>query len=265
MSNESFRLTYNAEFDMYETQPIPQDLSAYYQSDAYISHTDSKKGMVSFLYQTVKSYALHRKEKLIRNRNGKAGSILDIGAGTGDFLSLCKKRGWNISGVEVDAGARTLASQKGIDLIHNLSEVKDTYDVITLWHVLEHLPDLPRVIRKLNALLRPGGTLVIAVPNYKSFDATYYKEYWAAYDVPRHLWHFSRNSMRKLFQPNLKLIDMRPMHFDAFYVSLLSEQYQSGKKFSLHAFWVGLRSNMLALSSKEYSSLIYVFKKPKNR
>jgi len=263
VSKESFELVYDPEMEMLVTTPAPTDLARYYESDAYISHTDSKKGLIPFLYQTVKSYSLHRKEYLIRSENRSAGSILDIGAGTADFLSMCKKRGWDTTGVEINEGARKLANEKGVVLFEELSELKGTYDVVTLWHVLEHLPDLPAVTKSLEMLLRPGGTLIIAVPNYKSFDAAYYKEYWAAYDVPRHLWHFSRSSMKKLFSSAFKLTSTKPMIFDAFYVSLLSEKYKNGTDFSLKAFWVGLRSNIAALSSREYSSVIYIYKKTK--
>ena len=260
VSKESFQLLYDPEMEMLVTDPVPQDLAKYYESEAYISHTDSKKGLIPFLYQSVKSYSLHRKERLIRTENNKAGSLLDIGAGTADFLSLCKIRGWEISGVEINSGARELAAEKGVNLLQDLSEVEGTYDVITLWHVLEHLPNLKEITKRLEELLKPGGTLLIAVPNFNSFDATYYKEYWAAYDVPRHIWHFSRGSMKKLFSSSMKLKSMKPMIFDAFYVSLLSEKYKSGSSFSLKAFWIGLRSNYAAVLTKEYSSIIYVYK-----
>lgn len=263
VSKESFELRYDPERDILATHPVPDDLGAYYESDAYISHTDSKKGFIPFLYQMVKSYSLHKKEWLIRSELKKAGSILDVGAGTADFLSLCKKRGWSIEGVEVNESARNLAAGKDIKLLTDIDEVNGTFDVITLWHVLEHIPDLTEITKKLEALLKPNGVLVVAVPNYRSFDAIYYKEFWAAYDVPRHIWHFSRASMKKLFSSSLNLIETKPMIFDAFYVSLLSEKYKNGSSFSLRAFWVGLRSNIAAWKSKEYSSLIYVYKNTK--
>ena len=127
--------------------------------------------------------------------------------------------------------------------------------------MLEHLPDLENTIIAIQELLTPNGILIVAVPNYNSFDANYYKGFWAAYDTPRHLWHFSQKAMRKLFSKNIKLLKIQPMLFDSFYVSLLSEKYKTGNSFSLKALWIGLWSNISALKTKEYSSLIYCYKK----
>lgn len=263
VSGEEFSLIRNAKYGFLETRPQPStdELPSYYESESYISHTDSKKGLLSFLYQLVKSYSLKKKVRLIRKLNSRAGTLLDIGAGTGDFLKEAKKKGWNITGVEPNKNARDVASKKEIELHTSLDNVMgQKFDVITLWHVLEHLPDLEDSLQKIKTLLAEDGILLIAVPNFKSWDANYYKSFWAAFDVPRHLWHFSRESMRRLFSSELKLIKIKPMIFDSFYVSLLSEKYRSGNKFSLHAIWVGLRSNWAARSSGEYSSLIYCFK-----
>ena len=136
-----------------------------------------------------------------------------------------------------------------------------TYDVITLWHVLEHLPDLESVTKKIAKHLKPGGSLIVAVPNFNSYDAKYYKRYWAAYDTPRHLWHFSKTSMAKIFPLSVRLVKTKPMLFDAFYVSLLSEKYKKGTTFSVKALFIGLWSNIKGLGSKEYSSQIYCYKK----
>jgi SAM-dependent methyltransferase len=261
VSREYFDLKMDPDLEMLITTPQPENLSDYYESDAYISHTDESRGLIPFIYQLVKKYALRRKETHIKKTYGSIGSVLDIGAGTADFLVRCKNQGWKINGVEVNKTARELAKQKGIDLKENLDQIHETYDVITLWHVLEHLPDLQKSIERIENLLRPGGSLVIAVPNYRSYDARYYGEYWAAYDVPRHLWHFSQKSMNRLFSANLQLRRRDPMIFDAYYVSLLSEKYKTGSKFSLHAFWIGWKSNWLARSNKEYSSIIYTYKK----
>ena len=150
-----------------------------------------------------------------------------------------------------------------IDLKKELKELPGTkYQVITLWHVLEHLPELKENIGRLASLLKEEGTLIVAVPNYKSFDAKYYNAYWAAYDVPRHLWHFSRHSIQRLFQEhNLEVVETRPMWFDAFYVSLLSETYKKSKAKWIKAFFIGLWSNLRGLVTKEYSSHIYILKK----
>ena len=263
VSNESFDLMYDEGRDMLITQPRPSktEIGKYYQSEEYVSHNDSRKGLVNLLYQTIKSYSLYKKERLVARLCGKKGSILDVGAGTGDFLAKAKHKGWKVAGVEVNEQARVRAKDKGLFLESSLDSFKGHYfDIITLWHVLEHLHDLEGEIKKLSAMLSENGTLVIAVPNFRSFDAQHYEKFWAAYDTPRHLWHFSRNSIKKLFTPKLELVKVLPMYFDAFYVSLLSEKYKTGKDFSLKALWIGFRSNFQALSSKEYSSLIYCLK-----
>ncbi len=266
VSGEEFSLVQNKEYGFLETVPQPEevDLSKYYESEEYISHTDSKKGLLPFLYQSVKKYSLAKKVSLISKLNEGKGSLLDIGAGTGEFLKIAKDKGWSVQGVEVNKKAREFASKKEVVLYENLDTVLGSqFDVVSLWHVLEHLPNLKDTVTKIESLVKPGGTLLIAVPNFNSLDAKHYKEFWAAYDVPRHLWHFSMESMRKIISDEFNLIHVRAMPFDAFYVSLLSEKYKTGNKFSLRAFWIGLRSNMSANRSKEYSSLLYCFKKRK--
>lgn len=264
VTGESFDLLYDSNFDMLVTAPKPSDenLPKYYESEEYISHTDEKGGIVSFLYQSVKKYSLKSKLKLISKYAGNNATILDIGAGTGDFLVAAKNKNYDVSGIEVNQQARERAKEKGIILSENISEISNMqFDVITLWHVLEHLPNLKDDIIKIKNLVKPGGHLIIAVPNFKSFDAKFYKEYWAAFDVPRHLWHFSKNSIPKLAGSKMRLVKIKPMIFDSFYVSLLSEKYKSGSVFSLKATFIGLWSNLSALRTKEYSSLIYVLKK----
>ena len=201
VSGEIFNLTYNEELDFLKTVPQPkeEDLHKYYESEEYISHTDEKRGVLSFLYQTVKKWSLNNKTNLIAKENNGVGSLLDVGAGTGDFLIAAKNNGWKVFGVEPNKNALKLASEKGIELELNLDKfVGNQFDVVTLWHVLEHIPNLQETVIKLSNLVKPNGTLIIAVPNFKSYDAKYYKEYWAAYDVPRHLWHFTPATVEKL-------------------------------------------------------------------
>lgn len=254
----------NKEHGFLETHPQPkeQDLGRYYESEDYISHTDANKGALSFLYQSVKKYALRKKVALIKKQAGRVGSLLDVGAGTGDFLKAAKRKNWSVTGVEVNKNARAISQEKGIYLYEEIEEVLgNQYDVVTLWHVLEHLPNLEQQVARLATLVKPGGVLIVAVPNYNSLDAKYYKNFWAAFDVPRHLWHFSSASMRSLFSSAFELENIKPMLFDSFYVSLLSEKYKTKNTFSLKAIWMGLRSNLSAWTSKEYSSLIYCFKR----
>jgi len=266
VSGETFKLVYDERYKMLVTSPQPfsKNLGKYYDSEDYISHTDSKKGLLQWAYQIVKRYSLSKKVELIKKRNGSVGSVLDIGAGTGNFLKRASDKGWEVHGVEPNKKARTYAEQKQIDLKEHITDFKGKqFDVVTLWHVLEHLPDLDNIVSQIESLVKPGGVLLIAVPNFNSYDASYYKEFWAAYDVPRHLWHFSQKSMKLIFSGEMNLEKIKPMLFDSFYVSLLSEKYKCNKGFSLKAILVGLCSNMSALHTKEYSSLIYCFKRAK--
>ncbi|PRX51583.1 class I SAM-dependent methyltransferase [Salegentibacter salegens] len=262
VSGEEFQLQKRSDFDILETIPKPEDLSAYYESENYISHTDSSKSFTDKLYQGVKNFMLLQKLKWI-HKVSKGNNLLDIGAGTGDFLLAANRKKWNVEGIEPNAQARKLAAEKGIELQQELSYFKDaSFDVITMWHVLEHVPDLDFQLKELYRLLKPNGVAVIAVPNFKSFDAEYYKEFWAAYDVPRHLWHFSQTGINELFKRhNFEKLKTKPLVFDSFYVSLLSEKNKTGNSNMIEAFKIGVKSNLKAQSTSEYSSLVYFFLK----
>ncbi|WP_108425117.1 class I SAM-dependent methyltransferase [Flagellimonas amoyensis] len=265
VSKEDFELHLDEDLDMLVTSPQPENSAAYYESEDYISHTDSKKSFTDKLYQAVKQKNLRNKIQLVDNQEIKLKSLLDIGAGTGDFLVLVKSKGYEVAGVEPNEGARQLALQKGVALEPKLDRFSGTkFQTITLWHVLEHLPNLQDQINDITSLLEEEGTLIIAVPNFRSFDAKHYGTYWAGYDVPRHLWHFSKTSITKLFDPHgMEVVSIRPMWFDAFYVSMLSEKYKGNKFYLISSFFVGLWSNLAAMFSKEHSSLIYILKRKK--
>lgn len=267
VSDESYEVMYNKEYDMLVTSPVPVNLESYYASDSYISHTDSKKTLFDRVYQLVKNHTLNQKLKLINSFNTKDKTILDVGAGTGDFLKVCKNKNWKVNGIEPSDKARKFAEGKSIILKKDISEYEGKlFDVITLWHVLEHIPNLIEYTHQLKKILKPNGVLIIAVPNFKSYDASSYKEFWAAYDVPRHLWHFSKTGIKKIFSDiEMNVEKILPMKFDAFYVSLLSEKYKSKKSRPLRAFFNGLRSNLKASKNGEYSSLIYLIKNNKNQ
>ena len=267
VSQEIFELLYDENMDMLITNPQPSldKLPSYYESVDYISHTDGNKSLFEKAYQFVKSIALKNKIKLINSQSSK-GRILDIGAGVGDFLSIAKNNGWQTIGIEPSDKAKNIAKKKGVSFVENLSDLEsNSFDVITMWHVLEHVPDLENQIKELKRLIKPFGTVIIAVPNFKSFDAHYYGNFWAAYDVPIHLWHFSKTSIKKLFaKEKLELVKVLPMKFDSFYVSLLSEKYKTGKLNFIKAFYIGLKSNWKGNQNSEYSSHIYVLKRIKN-
>ncbi|MFC2109657.1 class I SAM-dependent methyltransferase [Bacteroidota bacterium] len=276
VSGEEFDLLLDDNLDLLMTSPKPanEDLGKYYESEAYISHTDSKKSLVDVVYQLVKNHTLKKKLKLINSFNTERIKILDIGCGTGDFLKICSDNKWEVNGVEPNKKARELALSKCTNSVASFYETVEelkkeenifqSFDVITMWHVLEHVPNLDETIFNLKKLLKPEGVLVVAVPNFKSYDAVYYKEFWAAYDVPRHLWHFSQTAIRRLFFfQNMEVVNTLPMKFDSFYVSLLSEKHKSKKNNFIKAFWVGLRSNWKAKRTNEYSSLIYIIENAK--
>lgn len=263
VSGEMFRLKHDPGLDMLITEPRPDDITQYYQSNSYISHTDSFETFSDRLYHLVKKYMLWKKVRLLERYTKGPGKVLDIGSGTGDFLRMARKRNWSIAGVEPNTLARGLANEKQVQLYRDIQEVEgDDYDAVTLWHTLEHLPDLDAYIRKFKQHLTSDGAIFVAVPNFRSLDAKIYKEYWAAYDVPRHLWHFSQAAIKEIFERHGMQVERQiPLLFDAYYIALLSEQYKNGRNRYFHAFLNGLRSNLAAWNSSEYSSLLYVIKR----
>ncbi|WP_437371649.1 class I SAM-dependent methyltransferase [Maribacter litoralis] len=263
VTKEHFHLEYDSEKDMLITQPIPTDITKYYDSNNYISHTDESKSLLEKVYQRVKKITLSQKVKLINNYSQEQKTILDIGCGTGEFLYTAKTDNWNTIGVELSTEAREIAIKKNLTIYKSLESLTNQkFNIITLWHVLEHLPNLDKQINLIENLLEEHGTLIIAVPNYKSHDAQYYRQYWAAYDTPRHLWHFSKTSITKIFKEhNLSVKKILPMYFDSYYVSLLSEKYKKGYSNYFMAFYRGLVSNIKAKQSGEYSSHIYILQK----
>lgn len=263
VTGEAFDLVLDESLEMLVTRPKPDNLDVYYQSQAYISHTDADHTFSDKLYQAVKRFSLWMKLRLINGYANDNRSLLDVGAGTGDFLLAARNNGWTVAGVEPNRDARMRSREKRMELLRHMDALpKREYQVITLWHVLEHLPDLEDQILKLRWHLEDEGTLIIAVPNYKSYDARHYKEFWAAYDVPRHFWHFSRTAMQRLFAKHgLKVVRTKPMVFDAFYVSLLSEKYKTGKSNFIKAFILGVLSNLSGCLTKEHSSIIYILQK----
>lgn len=267
VSGEVFQLLYDEDFDMLVTSPQPSEdeLPEYYKSQDYISHTDTQRNLFEKVYHVIRRISLKKKLKLINSFSSEEKMLLDIGCGTGDFLQIAQQNNWTAFGIEPNEKARTLANQKTNNSVSHIEELSNfksqSFEVITLWHVLEHLPRLEEHISILKSLLKPRGTLIIAVPNYKSYDAKYYKEFWAAYDVPRHFWHFSQTSISKLFEKeNMYVESILPMKFDSFYVSLLSEKHKSGWMNIFNAFRIGWLSNYKAKQSTECSSLIYCIK-----
>jgi len=253
----------NCGFKLTSPRPSDNELPSYYASEDYVSHSDTKKGLINFVYQQVKSITLKQKESLLSGFNTNK-KLLDIGCGTGDFLKFTEEKGWDVTGLEPDNGARKLALSKlpgKIFPIENLFELNTgSYGIITLWHVLEHVSELNKYMSQLNQILENLGRLIIALPNPDSADAKHYSEFWAAYDVPRHLFHFSKKNITDLgLKHGFKLELIKPMVFDSFYVSMLSEKYKNGNIFK--AANNGLLSNIKGRKSINHSSLIYIFSK----
>ncbi len=266
VSHESFALVKCPKCQLIFTNPRPdnESLHKYYKSDQYVSHTSKGNSLINVIYKIVRSYTLKAKRKLIE-KYVHTGTVLDFGCGTGDFLSTCEKAGWTGFGLEVDHDARKIASTKVrgsvVDDLKALPE-GEKFDIITAWHVIEHVSDLKGTLKGLRKKLSKNGFLIIAVPNANSYDASHYKEQWAAYDVPRHLYHFSTDSLKTLLKTTkFKVETVLPVKVDAYYVSLLSEKYITGKTRLFKAFFQGLRSNKKALKTGEYSSLVYVITK----
>ncbi len=240
------------------TSPIPENMERYYQFKAYISHDNQKKSVIGRIYKTVQQFMFYKKYKLIKHQVGKKDiNALDYGCGTGDFVEYLNHKGLNAVGYEPNENASKLAAEK-TEILQEISH--RSYDVITLFHVLEHIENLDEILSTLHKNLRKEGMLVIAVPNHDSYDASYYKDKWAAWDVPRHIWHFNKTGLIKTIESRqFKHIATKPLWFDALYISMVSEKYK--KTNQIKGLFRGLLSNFKARKTKNYSSQVYVFKK----
>lgn len=264
VSQEDFNIVSCNKCGFHFTNPIPSEakIGAYYKSESYVSHSSSNKGLINKIYLQVRKYTLKKKVDLVKQFT-KSDGLLDIGAGTGHFINACQSKGINALGLEPDEDARNYGvsnfnvNVKDINELHVLKD--NSRDVITMWHVLEHVYHLNRDVEKITRILKDDGKLIVAVPNMNSYDAKIYGEFWAAFDLPIHLYHFTPSDIEALFDKyNLKIDEMLPMKFDSFYVSMLSEKYKGGNL--MRAFWNGLLSNIKAKNGT-YSSQIYVLSK----
>lgn len=263
-SRESFSLNKCKDCDFLYTNPVPSDPSRYYSTDNYISHQTSFTSITDIVYSLVRNFSFHYKYRLISDGDS-ASNLLDIGCGTGQFLKYMQKKNWDIGGVEKSESPRLQAERVLSKTIQeDIFQITAKYEVVTLWHVLEHLPNLNATVAHLKTLLNANGHIYFALPNYKSLDAKEYKEYWAGYDVPRHLYHFDQSTFHKLMSRNgMKIVSTHPLYFDSFYVSLLSEKYlgNSGLSALYNSAKKGIKSNKAAKIDMEYSSLIYKCRK----
>lgn len=271
VSHETFQLRQCTACEFIVTSPRPEekDLGKYYLSDAYISHSDKSPSLIDQVYKVSRMFTLKWKYHLVKKytvQSQHPASLLDFGCGTGMFLQTCEKNRMNTAGVEPSGIARSIAIKNSkAEIATDIKAVEQQFDAITLWHVLEHVEKINDTLRDLKNHLRENGTMFIAVPNLQSRDARKYQAYWAGYDVPRHLWHFSAKTMKRLLKKHeLRLINIEPMRLDAYYVSMLSEKYKIGKNTLSNlgeAAIQGWKSNIEAKTTQEYSSLIYIARK----
>ena len=271
LTNEIFSISKCLQCGFLFTNPKPlkTDIPKYYQSEDYLSHKLKKLNILSTVYYFARNYSLSKKHSIITKQK-TTGSILDIGSGTSEFLSYMKKRGWEAVGIEPLEYPREFAKQKySLDIYPDFdfdNKNDTTFDVITLWHVLEHVEDLNLYMQKISKLLKNDGLLVIALPNHESWDAKKFGTFWAAWDVPRHLYHFSQTTFHLLLKKyNFDLISTVPLKMDSYYISFLSQKYKSGSSSFFKTIIKGFLSNRDAKKSENnYSSLIYLSKKKKN-
>ena len=264
LSGETFEIQETETKGIYKTSPIPENLSKYYESKNYISHHQDSGSLKEKLYKFLQKFNLNYKYNILSKNSFRNAKVLDYGCGAGEFLKFIEED-FETFGFEPNQNARTAAQQKTTKtkFISNLDELKnENLDVITLWHVFEHIENQDEMLNQFYDKLKKNGALIIAVPNHTSYDGQKYKEFWAAYDVPRHIFHFSKSGMEKFFNnKNWKLEKIKPLLLDSYYISMLSEKYKKSSLFWLKGFFFGAISNFKASKTGEFSSLVYIIRK----
>lgn len=264
LTQETFELKETSTKGVLQTFPLPANIGKYYESADYISHHQNENSLKQKVYRVAQSFNLNYKRNILVQETFKGAAVLDYGCGAGEFLKFLGPD-FKTFGYEPNVLAKRFATEKNpnASFTDSLELLEDqSLDAITLWHVFEHVEQQKETLELFYKKLKPQGVLIIAVPNFTSYDAQYYQEFWAAYDVPRHLFHFSKNGMKNFFNvPQWNLTKIKPLLLDAFYISLLSEKYKKNPLFWLKSGFIGAISNFKALKTSEYSSLIYVVKK----
>ena len=266
LSQEEFEIIETEIQGIYKTSPLPDDLSKYYESKNYISHHQDSGSLKEKVYKFLQKFNLNYKKNIIKNEIGTHLKILDYGCGAGEFVKFIENK-YTTFGFEPNKNARNFAKQKSEKTVFisnpELTEIEnESLDAITLWHVFEHIEEREKYLKIFHDKLKPNGLLIIAVPNHTSYDGKKYKEFWAAYDVPRHIWHFSKSGMEKLMKnENWKIRKIKPLLLDSYYISMLSEKYKKNPLFWLFGAIHGAISNFKASKTGEFSSLIYISKK----
>jgi len=252
--------------------PLGENIGRYYESDDYLEHSNRKNDLFSKMYSWGRDLMFGYKYGIIK-KLGPKGKILDIGAGSGYYLNFMSKKGYEVQGIEMSERARNHAkSEHGLhihpdEMFHN-RDFKQKFDMISLWHVMEHLYDLNKVMKRFDELLNPNGSLVIALPNYNALEVQTYKKYWNGWDVPRHLWHFSPQSIRKLVgNHGFEITSMHTMPLDPLFNTLLTNKYRKGNPLVnvLRMGTVGVASLIQGFFNVEKaSSIIYIIKRKQN-
>ena len=262
LTQETFRIERDEDTGVLATRPIPENLPTYYEANNYRPHGGQQMGLIDYVYSTAKALRTKGKRKLVEKYHHSFDSVLDIGCGDGAFLSLFKDK--RTAGVEPSNRARELCHNMGLAVEPSIADINQHFDIITLWHVLEHLPNLMGDLKTINSLLSEDGRLFVAVPNCKSWDAEYYGAFWAGYDVPRHVWHFDRESLESILtSAGFEIVDHQPQIFDLFYVAYLSEKYKGGRFTLLRGVSVGSYAVLTKKALKRPSALLLVAKKRK--
>jgi len=264
LTQEEFTIKETAVKGIFKTHPVPENIERYYQSTDYISHYQDDVSLKQKLYKYLQGFNLNFKRNILAKELHKNAAVLDYGCGAGEFLKFIEED-FTTFGYEPNRSAREFAAKKfsSTQIIADINSIEDgSLDAITLWHVLEHIENQEDQLQLFYNKLKTNGLLIIAVPNHTSYDAKKYKEFWAAYDVPRHIYHFSKSGMEQLMNnEQWKIKYIKPLLLDSFYISMLSEKYKKSPLFWLKGFVYGAISNFKAVKNNEFSSLIYVIEK----
>jgi 2-polyprenyl-3-methyl-5-hydroxy-6-metoxy-1,4-benzoquinol methylase len=263
LTQEAFEIKRDAVSGILKTLPQPDSVDRYYESEDYLSHSSERKSFFARCYDYAKGANLRGKLKLFQ-KYVKQGAVLDIGAGMGDLVRTLNENGFRARGVEPNAGARKAALINQVELAERVDQINHSkFAAVSMYHVLEHVPDITQQKQQIVDLLAPEGILILALPNYESLDAKWFGKHWAGYDVPRHLFHFNRNAVHYFFKDEFEIIGTHPLWFDSLYVSILSVRYKKWPLAFVCGIFIGLLSNLAAIFTKEYSSVTYVLKKRK--
>ena len=267
VSGETFSILWDESkgFAATNPQPFADKLGSYYESEAYISHNESQQSVVGFLYRFARKYMFRIKHNMFKKLLPGDATILDYGCGTGGFLEYTSSKSYKSFGVETNANARDQAIGKNLNIAESWEKLsQEKFNLICMWHVLEHVSDLDQCVQEIQKRLNTNDILLIAVPNLNAFDALHYAEFWAAFDVPRHLWHFSQSGIKQLIEPNgFDLIAQHPLILDALYIAYVSEKHKGSLFALIKGIFRGLQSNWKAKKTGEYSSMVYLFRKTK--